>query len=352
MNLSTELNFSHVSIPQLSGKIRSCAEDFQVDETLAFIPEGLGEHVLLQIRKRHCNTDWVAQQLSKFCGVPPLDVSYAGLKDRHAVTTQWFSVRLANKPEPDWSAFNNDEYTVLQSVRHLRKLRRGALKSNRFRLVVREIQGEVAELETALQRVKVQGVPNYFGEQRFGYSNLSKAQALFAGQLRRCSTQQKGLYLSAARSFLFNHILSKRIDEQNWNQVIAGDVLQLSGTHSVFCCEQPDAELQARAKTGDLSPTAPLWGVGASMSQGEALALEQAVLSQYPTWCEGLVSAGMTQEQRALRLFMQDFSWEWLDSESMVLNFELGTGSYATMVLRELLNVSEPESSSFKPSEA
>ena len=140
--------------PESTGAIRTTPEDFQVDEDLGFELSGEGEHACLHIRKRNANTDFIAKQIARLAGVKNMDVSYAGLKDRHALTTQWFSVYLSSKPEPDWSQLNSDEVEVLEVVRHNRKLRRGSLKGNHFKLVVRDLQGDSSALEQRLQTIR------------------------------------------------------------------------------------------------------------------------------------------------------------------------------------------------------
>src|SRR6185503_17769039 len=162
-----ELPFAHGAIPPLTARLRLTHEDFLVEEILGYDADGAGEHLLLWVEKRGANTDWVARELAKFAGVPAVAVGYAGLKDRHAVTRQTFSVQLAGRPDPDWSTFPHAEVTVLAATRHSRKLKRGALRGNRFVLVLREVGGDRAQAESVLQRIATHGVPNYFGEQRF-----------------------------------------------------------------------------------------------------------------------------------------------------------------------------------------
>jgi tRNA pseudouridine13 synthase len=323
--------------PTLSGHLS--ADDFQVDEQLHFTPTGEGEHVLLQIRKRHTNTDWLAGQLAKLAKVKPVDVSYAGLKDRHAITTQWFSVRLVNQPEPQWQLLAGPDIDILQSIRHSRKLRRGALQANHFVLTLRNLTGDFAELEHRLQAVQ-QGVPNYFGAQRFGhhFENLSQVEAMFNGVLKVRDRHKRSLYLSSARSLLFNLVLSERVKTGQWNQAIPGDVMQLANSHALFVIDDVDSNIVSRLANFDIHPTGPLWGRGPSMTHGLVAELETQILSNYTAWCLGLEEAGMQQERRALRLVVQDFQWEFLEATTLQLRFQLVAGAYATTVLREVVN--------------
>lgn len=322
--------------PETSGVIRRQPEDFQVDEDLGFELTNEGEHVCLHVRKRNSNTDFIAKQIARLAGVKNMDVSYAGLKDRYAVTTQWFSVYLSNKPEPDWSQLNCDEVEVFEVVRHNRKLRRGSLKGNHFKLVVRELQGDTDFFEQRLQTVSVNGAPNYFGEQRFGRDNLAKATGMFNAEFKVKDRNKRSMYFSAARSAIFNEVLSRRVAAANWNQPLAGDVMMLNGSHSVFSVDAVDDEIKRRAAEFDIHPTGPLWGRGRLSTAADAQQLEQDCADSFALFCDGLEQAGMKQERRALRLPIGNLEWQ-LDDNSLSLRFFLTSGSYATSVLRELL---------------
>lgn len=325
--------------PPAAGVLRRCPEDFVVDEVLGFHPDGEGEHVLLWVRKRGANTDWVARQLARLAGVRPADVSYAGLKDRDAVTSQWFSLRLAGAAEPDWSALAVDGVEVLEAVRHRRKLRRGALEGNRFQITVRDLQGERGTVAARLQAMAARGVPNYFGPQRFGRGggNLEQAEALFAGRLRERNRSRRGIYLSAARSFLFNQVLSQRVEAGNWDAVLDGEALILAGSRSFFVAETADAETARRVADNDIHPSGPLWGRGEPPVQGAVRLLEEEALAPYPLFREGLEAAGMKQERRALRLPVSGLEWGFEDDDALRLRFFLPAGAFATSVVREVV---------------
>ncbi len=325
--------------PTVSACLRKTPEDFRVNEIPLLEPDGTGEHAWVLIRKRLENTAGVAGLLAKFSGAALRDVSYAGMKDRQAVTEQWFSVQLPGRADPDWTALNCETITVLRHVRHSRKLRRGALKGNAFRLVLRDIDGEANQLDRRLEHIARQGVPNYFGEQRFGRNgaNLHTALQLFGNPRRRISRTRRGLAFSAARSLLFNQVLSRRVAAGNWNQVIAGDALQLQGSHSYFIAENIDAELLARSERQDVHPTGPLHGRGANAVRLDCLQLENEVLADYPDWLAGLEAAGLKQDRRALRVPVEGLEWQWTGTDKLELVFSLPAGSYATSVLRELV---------------
>jgi tRNA pseudouridine13 synthase len=324
--------------PVLRARMRATPEDFRVDELDGFEASGAGEHLLLTIRKRGMNTAFAAKRLAQWAGIAEMGVSYAGLKDRHAVTTQRFSVHLPKKIAPDLAALESDDMQVLHSTWHSRKLPRGALAGNRFVLTLRDVQGEHAAIEDRLRVVQTRGVPNFFGEQRFGREGDNVAQALqmFAG--RRVKREQRTLLLSAARSALFNRVLERRVDDERWDRAIDGDVWMLEGSRSVFGPEPFDDALAARLASFDIHPSGPLWGEGDLRTTGEARALEEAALDDAESRAvrAGLEAARLKQERRALRLRPQAMAWEWPAHDVLQLTFELPPGSYATTVIGQI----------------
>lgn len=322
------------------GRLRVLPEDFRVEEVLGFEADGAGEHLLVKVEKRGANTLWVARQLARAAGIPQRDVSYAGIKDRHAVAVQHFSLWLGKRTEPDWAAVANPEFRVLSVVRHGRKLRIGALKGNRFQVVLRDISEPAGNLEEKLAVIRFQGVPNYFGPQRFGRdgANIESAAKMFSDSRSVRDRKMRGLLLSAARSLIFNAVLSRRVVDRNWNRLLPGEMCMLDGTHSVFHAETVDAELEARCSAGDVHPTGPLWGRGAGGVSAEVQKLESAVADQYALIARGLETAGLEAARRALRLPVPDLNWAAVDERTLRLEFFLPAGAYATAVVRELLD--------------
>lgn len=318
------------------GTIRQHPADFKVDEIPAFEPEGSGEHVFLLIEKTGENTDWVAGQLAKIAGVPRKDVSYAGLKDRHAITTQWFSIQLPGKDAPNWQQHLPETVKIIEQSRHQRKLRRGTLKGNRFSIIVRDLEGDLASIEAICQQIKVNGVPNYYGEQRFGHdnANINSATKWFNGEFKPKSRNKRSIYLSAARSWIFNQILSERVQNQMWNKKIPGDVFILDGSQSCFK-DDGDENLNSRVESFDIHPSGALWGKGDLMSADAVNVLEQGIAQRNQQLTSGLIKHGLKQERRSLRLPVNDFSYEF-DKDGLTLSFILSPGTYATSVLREI----------------
>ena len=325
--------------PLSTGKIKQQPEDFIVEEILGFELTGEGEHVFLKIQKRGENTDYLARQIAKYAGLPKMAVSYAGMKDRFGLTTQWFSVHIPGKREVDWIGMESESVTVLEAIRHNRKLKKGALKGNRFEITVRELEGDKGLVEEKLAKVKAEGVPNYFGPQRFGRegNNLVQAEALFKGELRLRDRTLEGIYLSAARSEIFNRVLASRVEAGTWNQAIEGDVFMFADSNSIFRAEL-NSETLARVSALDIHPSGPLWGKGELASTGAALAIEQAIALELQVFSAGLERIGMETSRRPLRLPVSDLNWEFCEDNALRLCFTLSSGAYATVVLREVVN--------------
>ncbi|GMQ87598.1 MAG: tRNA pseudouridine(13) synthase TruD [Gammaproteobacteria bacterium] len=326
--------------------IRTLPEDFQVTEIPLVAPDGEGEHCWLYVRKRNSNTPWVASRLADFAGVSPRAVSYAGMKDRNAVTEQWFSVQLPGQADPNWQAIDNDDFEVLEAKRHSRKLKTGALRGNRFQLRLRGVAADPTQVEARLEQLQ-QGVPNSFGPQRFGRGgdNLVQAERLLARPKARVSRSKRSIWLSAVRSALFNRVLAARIEAGNWNAPLAGDAFQLEGKSAVFSAPQVDDDIQARAANGDIHPTGPLCGSGDPMVSGAAAELEQATLEPYRDWIEGLDAFRMKHARRALRVMPGDLIWSQQEDDQWLLGFSLPAGSYATSLLYEVFEVKAADES-------
>lgn len=317
--------------------LRVTPEDFLVEEQIPYTLAGAGEHLWVKVRKRGLNTEQVAKQLARVAGITRREVGYAGMKDRHAVTEQWFSLSLPGRADPEWSGLP-EGMTVLESLRHTRKLKTGALSGNRFVIVLRDCQGDHQAALRRVETVSAHGAPNYFGEQRFGHAggNIAAAHAMFSGQLSVRDRKQAGIYLSAARSFLFNQVLARRVAMATWDQAVEGDALNLEGSRSFFVPETIDATIRRRIAERDVHPSGPLWGRGELATRMAVRALETEVIHEHLDLAQGLERAGLEQERRALRLFPREFRAEWLDAHSLRLEFSLPPGSYATVLLREI----------------
>jgi tRNA pseudouridine13 synthase len=317
--------------------LRAQPEDFVVEEDLGFAPAGLGQHLLLKVRKRDANTQWVARELAKIAGCRPFEVGFAGLKDRRAVAVQWFSV-----PRPrtgvNWLEVRAQDFSVIEAQAHNRKLPRGALAGNRFTVRIRSADGDGAHLGAALTarlgEIARRGVPNYFGPQRFGRDG---ANLLRAGQsLDNLRREGRGFVLSAARSVVFNAVLAERVNDGSWEQLVEGDLGTLDGRGSVFAVDAADSTLTERCQRLDIHPTGPMWGAGSPPTLARVRELETRVGAQFAAESGLCAAAGMAQERRSLRLAVRELESE-PEPDACVLRFRLARGSFATAVLRELI---------------
>jgi tRNA pseudouridine13 synthase len=343
--------------PLARGVLRTEPEDFIVEEDLGFAASGAGQHVLLKVRKRNANTQWVSRELAKLSGCHPRDIGYAGLKDRRAIAVQWFTVPKSQLSLEAWCEVRHPEFDVLEANAHSRKLPRGALAGNRFIIRIRGIDVADADLNARTADIARRGVPNFFGPQRFGHNGANLAR--IAGGLRALYPRERGFVLSAARSLVFNAVLAARVRDGTWDHLEAGDIANLDGRGSIFPVDAIDATLTERAAQLDIHPTGPLWGRGAPATKQRVADLETHIPSEFPQPCALTADAGMDQERRALRLAVRELTWSRdpdansIDGEptianstegkpaianSIVLRFRLTRGSFATTVLRELVD--------------
>ncbi|WP_263264059.1 tRNA pseudouridine(13) synthase TruD [Pseudomonas sp. RIT-PI-S] len=320
--------------------LKATAEDFQVDEVLDIPLAGDGEHLWLWVEKRELNTEEAARRLARAAGVPLRAISYAGLKDRQALTRQWFSLHLPGKGEPDLAAAQDANLRVLQATRHRRKLQRGAHSANGFSLRLTSLAADPAAIEQRLRWIQQHGVPNYFGAQRFGHDGGNLAQARHYAQSGRLPEQRnlRSRILSAARSYLFNRVLAERVAQGTWNQARPGDVLAFTDSRSFFCAGEAECS-DPRLDALDLHPTGPLSGRGVSPAGGETLSLEQEIEAGEVTLCRWLSEAGLDHERRILRLPIRSLSWHYPEPDILQLDFILPTGCFATAVVRELFDL-------------
>ncbi len=332
----------------LAADLKCQEADFQVTEILPFAPSGTGAHHWLIIEKRGLNTQEVAQRLARLGGVPARDVGYAGMKDRHAITRQSFSVPVQAHIAPEWQSLESENLHFLEITRHDRKLRKGVLRGNHFRLLLRHCQGDAALWEKRLLALNQTGFPNYFGAQRFGQHNLQDAARLLAGESRKMDRHRRGLLFSAARSAVFNRVLAERVRQNNWNVILPGEIVQLDGTHSIFLAQAEVLEnIQQRAMEWDLHPTGPLPGHGGLRPEMDAALVENGALNVFPEvagsfadirlWPEQLAVLGVEAARRALRMRPEHLQYQWQDTDTLLLEFFLPAGVFATSCIEAVL---------------
>lgn len=320
------------------GRIKVQPSDFVVEELPAYLPSGEGEHLFLWIEKEDHDTAWVERALAKHLGISPDEIGHAGLKDRRAVTRQWLSVpaRAAAALE----TFAEPGVHVLSAERHKNKLKTGHLRGNRFEIRVREVP-DPASARERFERVLAKGLPNLFGAQRFGRANenaaLGKKLLLDERLPRRPDRFHRKLYLSAYQSLLFNRLLEARIASGRFDRVLEGDVLRKSDSGGLFVCTDPSVD-QPRYERFEVSPTGPLYGPKMVPAEGEVGAAERAVLSEEGLTLEHFARGkGETQgTRRPFRVPVSNGGAE-VEGSDLLLRFELPEGSYATVLLEQVL---------------
>jgi len=328
----------------VGGTFRSGAEDFEVEEVPAYLPSGEGEHLYLWVEKRMRSTPEVARALAAVLDVPERDVSYAGLKDRRAVTRQWFSVWTKAMPPPD---LRGDGFHVIQAARHGNKLRTGHLRGNRFRLVLRGTQGGREVAEAVFVALEARGVPNWFGPQRFGRDGDNAVLGLALVGLAEHRDLERArrdrflrrLALSALQSALFNALLEERLAAGGFSRVELGDLLQLGqdGRGPVFACTDPEAD-QPRLLRFEVRATGPLYGPKMRWPEEEPGRRERDLMRRAGLSLEVLARGGgeLQGGRRPLRVRPSDCEVEVVP-EGLRVAFSLPRGAYATALLLELM---------------
>ena len=344
-----------------TGQLKQSLNDFVVEEQLGFVPSGSGEHIFLWLEKTNLNTAFVAEEIAKFANLPLRNITYAGRKDKFALTRQWFGVHIANHEAPDWDNFALEGAKILDVTRNDRKLRVGVLKGNKFEVTIRNIQfsGDNTEndLIRRLELIKERGAPNYYGSQRFGEirlkpqegentsikqisgGNLALAEKLLEGEQIR-NRNKRSMAISALRSWLFNEVIHQRIEQNCFTKAMLGDAMQLSGSNSFFVNDeaQEQTTIESRLTANDINITAPLWGNGKLHTSQTAKTFELHCIDAYKSITQTLNELGLKQERRAIRIVPENFEWQY-KSNVLTLSFSLPSGCFATSIVRELMDV-------------
>jgi tRNA pseudouridine13 synthase len=336
----TPLPFVTEGIPGSGGVLRRSPEDFRVDEVPAYLPSGTGPHLYVRIEKRGRTTRDALRALAHLLGVPDRDAGYAGLKDKDAVTTQWLSFPVAKDPDP--AALAAPGIRVLEVSRHGNKLRAGHVRANRFELAVRG--GDLAPATASVAALAERGLPNFFGPQRFGLEgrNAAVGRALILGErtpeTARAARDRflRRLSISAYQAELFNRWLVERLSDGLFATALEGDVLKKLDTGGLFTCEDPAADA-SRVARFEVTPAGPMFGHKLRAAAGEALRREERLLAAEGITLDAFARGGGEAEgtRRAARLRV-DVRLDGLE-DGYRAAFELPKGSYATVVMRELM---------------
>lgn len=320
-------------------------EDFVVEEWLGFEPSGVGEHCLVWVEKRDMDSNTAGARIADALGLRRRLVSHCGLKDRHAVTRQWFSLHMPGQPSPEPDVLESEGLRILRITRNIRKLRRGIHYGNRFIIRLREPSFDYDTAWQRWQQIVTEGVPNLFGEQRFGHEgrNVEKALAMFRGEFTPGDRLLRGLLLSSVRSHLFNAVIAERLHRGIWDRPLPGEVYGFADNGTLLLIHNQRGDEAQRFAEGKVELTAPLWGSGELHTADEVRALEREIARRFPEHTAGLEAAGLRQERRIMRLRPMNPSVIALPDGDLEFRFDLPRGAYATTVLRELAELIEPQ---------
>jgi tRNA pseudouridine13 synthase len=327
------------ALPGLQGAIGPDPEDFRVEELPAYLPSGEGEHLYVELEKRELSTPDLVRRVAEAAAVEARDIGYAGLKDKHAVTSQWLSLPGRAKPPESWIL--SDGIRVLRASRHGNKLRTGHLNGNRFRIGLVGVDTEALSRAQAIaDHLRQHGMPNYFGAQRFGRGgeNVARALGWLAGGGRaRLSPFLLKLYPSVVQSEVFNRYLTLRAAE-GLDRALIGEVVRLEGSYASFVVEDPEAETR-RWLARDIQLTGPMPGPKMRPASGRPSQLEtQAAAALGLDERSAQVLAKFAPgARRDLLVFAKDLAISAGEPGRLWLEFSLPAGSYATVLVRELL---------------
>ncbi len=327
-------------LPGSGGVLRASTDDFRVDEVPAYLPSGAGPHLYVRIEKRGRTTRDALRSLARALGVPERDAGYAGLKDKDAVTTQWLSFPFAGDPEP--ASLEAEGLRVLEVSRHANKLRAGHVRGNRFSIAVRG--GALDRARAAAEALAARGLPNFFGPQRFGAAgrNAEVGRALLCGEttpeVRRAARDRflRRLSISAYQALLFNRWLAERMQDGLFAAALRGDVMKKLDSGGLFDCEDPAAD-GPRVQRFEISPAGPMFGHKLRPASHDALAREERILAAEGIALGAFSRGGGEAEgtRRAARLPVA-VALDPLE-DGYRASFELPKGSYATVVMREIV---------------
>ncbi len=351
MNLDWRLPYLTADLPGVGGRLRERLEDFVVEEVPAYEPSGEGEHTFFAVEKRDVSTPVLVRELARTLDVPVKRISYAGLKDARAVARQVLSAHFV--PPERLLALELPQARILWARRHRNKLRIGHLRGNRFTLRVRGVHPDAETRAAAILSVLVaRGVPNGYGVQRFGgrgdnhelglFLLRNDREALRERGIRSLPYRQRRFYVSALQSALFNRYLAVRIETGLLDDLLLGDLARKEETGGMFTVEDVEAE-RPRVCAWEISATGPIYGYKMLTPEAEAAALEARILAEVNLSPEEFRGEKAKGTRRPVRYRLEDLTWH-VEEDALVLSFFAPKGSFATLLLRELMKPDvEPE---------
>ncbi len=338
MNLQ-DLPLMNTVLPRLAAVYKQHTSDFQVVEIPLYEPSGVGSHYYAQIQRSGQNTRDIIKQLAQRLPCSARDIGYAGLKDRQALTTQWFSFpESVETTQIEQAVLQISEAQLLALKRHDTKLKRGHLLGNQFKILLRSSDPEaVGKLQAIIDFLFLRPIPNFFGEQRFGRfgDNAELGCQLLLGKKRR-KDWKASLLVSAYQSQLFNQWLKERIQRGHFEQLYLGDVAKKWDTGGLFWVRELLVD-QQRYSNGEITYTGPIFGHKMRAAEAEAGLNEAAIWEQQEVPAENLKLHRVQGSRRPAQIKISDWRITPALEEGVWVEFSLPKGSYATVVLRELI---------------
>ena len=335
-----------LSPPVASGSIRHQPQDFIVEEIPAYLPCGQGEHVFVELQKTDLTTDKVIREFAQYFQVSPNEIGTAGMKDRRAVTRQWISLPHRNNALTIITNFSHPNMEIRQVGLHNNKLKTGHLKGNRFDITVRGIDPAYRqEIDQRCQQLITTGVPNYFGPQRFGPDGINEQKGLriLLGGKKRCDRRGLRFLLNAVQAAMFNDLLALRISENLFSRALLGDILVKGESGGCFVCTDAEGD-QTRIDRFEIHPTGPMFGPKMMQPENKPAQMEALIMQRYQIGQEQFkrFSKLTRGARRALRIDISCLQASWEKDGSYRLRFQLPSGSYATTLINELINMQDP----------
>ncbi|MEZ4462164.1 MAG: tRNA pseudouridine(13) synthase TruD [bacterium] len=332
--------------PGIGGVAKSVPQDFIVEEIPLYELSGEGEHVWIKIRKTALDAQSLADLVAEKTGVTRHEVGFAGLKDKSAVTTQWFSVHHHTLDPQSLIGPWGESVEVLEATRHTNKLKVGHLVGNRFTLTIRHVDPErIDDGAKIIETIRASGVPNYFGPQRFGSGRRTFWQgwnAITKGQLAphlRKNKRLRSLSLSAVQSAVFNYIVAQRIAGGTFTSALVGDILEKAEGGLARVDAENQAEWSDAVARGLATPTGPMMASRMLRATDEVADMESRAVALF-----GLDEAmferrrgDLRGERRPLSVRVEDLTYDAVQEDVVRVGFSLPSGSYATVLLRELM---------------
>lgn len=345
MDINQKLPYKTKELLGTGGQIRKKIEDFIVKEIPLYEPVDEGEHLYVNITKEGLTTKEVQNKLASVLSLRQEDIGFAGMKDKNARTTQTFSIKtekIDKEPLEDILEKIREQIPVIINWAkfHKNKLRIGHLLGNKFSIRITDLESIDESYNRArkiIEELKKNGLPNFFGPQRFGFEgkNVQRGLAIIKGGLVIREKWKRRLLISSYQSYLCNLYLVNRLKAGKFNDIMKGDIAKKYETGGMF--EVKDAETeQKRYNEQEISFTAPIYGSKMWNATGPSGEFEEKILSDVGLTLEDFNRVKTKGTRRLGRLLIPDIDVK-LEENSLIVNFYLPKGSYATIVLREIM---------------